>query len=380
MILTIPGKYMHALADITVMRSLGVVMMSGALVLAGAPALAQHKIAEDQQGSQQNQGTVSDQNPYETRIFYLKHQNASDKTINTIYGLKTRPGIVTILQNMMGMKSGIDDNASKVSISGQDKTIVITDTPHAMRTYEALISAMDNASVKFEIETFVFDLDIGKARKLGLLKNDSLENVANLFQTKFLDVSFGSHSNGTAIDSHDSASPDKNLSALMSVTTRLTLSAPRIITADSEPALFKNTTDIETILDNDGVALKFVRPVGFALQATPRMKIADGKNIVIVDYVISDARMGENTDDGPIISKAELSGTANIAEGQAFYLVMDPHRERMTPGVSRNNSNTAKVQQYRRVIIMRAKKVAETKNASGEAIGTNPKNKDAKPS
>ncbi len=315
---------------------------------------------------------------YEVRIFYLKHIATTDKTIETINGPVVKPGAVSILRSVMG--SADSGSGPRISTYGKTNQIIIADKPEAMRTYEAMLSQLDLAPNMFEIDAHVFDIDIEKARNIGLLKDDSVGSVISLIQTGSVQSPSEAERNSAVMHNYDNAIFIKNINRLAAEKIVLKLHSQKATIAEGDPALFSQKTPFAQTVTKDGKSLELSQNIGFALQVMPRQIVDKTQETILINYVISDSKVTEMSADGPVVEETKLTRDMNVRSGKAVLIFMEPQSQNLMTGADSDKSKVIETPQYRRVVIFSAKLVTNPKHALREAIGTNSSDKDANPS
>jgi type III secretion protein C len=303
---------------------------------------------------------------YEIRMFYLRYARADDTLVSNGGQQASRPGVATILREMMGdgrrsetiTKSGNRDlvrrsgsrqledvdgygvnddrreeqsgggdssirdvNGPRISVDAANNAVIVRDRPEAMGTYEGLISGMDIEQRTIEIEATIIELDTNRLKNLGIDLN---------LQTNKLGLVFGGNPvQGTAFGSDIAASYLSGAGSLFQVRINalerqgvLKVTArPRLTSLNNIEAVFDNQERFNVRVSGERDARLFEVRYGTILRVTPSVLADGGELRTKLQVVVEQGRLNATVVDGiPGTSNSIINTEAIIRQGESLLI------------------------------------------------------------
>ncbi len=303
---------------------------------------------------------------YEIRMFYLRYARADDTLVANGGQQASRPGVATILREMMGdgrrsetiTKSGnrdlvrrggsrqvedvdgfgVDDgrreepsgggdssvrdvNGPRISVDAANNAVLVRDRPESMGTYEGLIAGMDIEQRTIEIEATIIELDTNRLKNLGIDFN---------LQTNKLGLVFGGNPvQGTALGSDISGSYLSGAGSLFQVRINalerqgiLKVTArPRLTALNNIEAVFDNQERFNVRVSGERDARLFEVRYGTILRVTPAVLGDAGELRTKLQVVVEQGRLNATVVDGiPGTSNSIINTEAIIRQGESLLI------------------------------------------------------------
>jgi type III secretion protein C len=305
---------------------------------------------------------------YEIRMFYLRYARADDTLISNGGQQTSRPGVASILREMMGdgrrsetisrsgnrdliRRSGsgsrqledvdgfgaFDDrrdgtlvserppqrdlNGPRIGVDVANNAVIVRDRPESMATYEGLIAGMDIEQRTIEIEATIIELDTNRLKNLGIDFN---------LQTNRLGLVFGGNPvQGTALSSDIGTSylsGSGNLfqarinalerQGILKVTAR-----PRLTSLNNIEAVFDNQDRFNVRVSGERDARLFEVRYGTILRVTPSVLADNSELRTKLQVVVEQGRLNATVVDGiPGTSNSIINTEAIIKQGESLLI------------------------------------------------------------
>lgn len=304
---------------------------------------------------------------YEIRMFYLRYGRADDTLVSNGGQQTSRPGIATILREMMGdgrrsetistsgnrdlvrrgagsrqledvdgygasdnrreeqqyndAQSPRDVDGPRISVDAANNAVIVRDRPEAMGTYEGLIAGMDIEQRTVEIEATIIELDTNRLKNLGIDFN---------LQTNKLGLVFGGNPvQGTALGSDISGSYLSGAGSLFQVRINAlerqgvlkVTSRPRLTSLNNIEAVFDNQERFNVRVSGERDARLFEVRYGTILRVTPSVLADGGELRTKLQVVIEQGRLNATVVDGiPGTSNSIINTEAIIRQGESLLI------------------------------------------------------------
>lgn len=305
---------------------------------------------------------------YEIRMFYLRYARADDTLISNGGQQTSRPGVATILREMMGdgRRSetistsgnrdlsrrrgsgsrqledvdgfGVNDerreeistteglsprdiNGPRISVDVANNAVIVRDRPEAMGTYEGLIAGMDIEQRTIEIEATIIELDTNRLKNLGIDFN---------LQTNKLGLVFGGNPvQGTAFGSDIAASYlsgsgnlfQVRINALERQGVLKVTARPRLTSLNNIEAVFDNQDRFNVRVSGERDARLFEVRYGTILRVTPSVLSDNNELRTKLQVVIEQGRLNATVVDGiPGTSNSIINTEAIIKQGESLLI------------------------------------------------------------
>lgn len=234
----------------------------------------------------------------------------------------------TYLQDMIGKKeSRLLSSRGSVISDERTSQIFVEDTPRRLEKIGALIQQMDKPVKQVMIEAKVILADtrvskeISASIRAATLAGERLQSVPEqLGREGFVDTEPGSAINGayTLLTSGGTRFVNIQLRALESNNRIKTVSNPRVITSNKEPAVIEQGTEIPyRVATSSGATSIEFREASLKLEVTPQIA-PDGT--VILDVDVSKDSVGQQTTDGLAIDTRHVKTKVAVSDGGTVVL------------------------------------------------------------
>ncbi|MDH4396601.1 MAG: type IV pilus secretin PilQ [Limnobacter sp.] len=234
----------------------------------------------------------------------------------------------TYLQDMIGKKeSRLLSSRGSVISDERTSQIFVEDTPRRLEKIGALIQQMDKPVKQVMIEAKVVLADtrvskeISASIRAATLAGERLQSVPEqLGREGFVDTEPGSAVNGayTLLTSGGTRFVNIQLRALESNNRIKTVSNPRVITSNKEPAVIEQGTEIPyRVATSSGATSIEFREASLKLEVTPQIA-PDGT--VILDVDVSKDSVGQQTSDGLAIDTRHVKTKVAVSDGGTVVL------------------------------------------------------------
>ena len=219
--------------------------------------------------------------------------------------------------------------SSRGSVISDERTsqIFVEDTPRRLEKIGALIQQMDKPvkQVMIEAKVVLADTRVSKeltaAIKASALSGERLQTIPTQLGTGGLvDSDTASSINGayTLLTSGGTRFVNIQLKALESTNRVKTVSNPRVITSNKEPAVIEQGTEIpyQVATSSGATAIEF-KEANLKLEVTPQIS-PDGA--VLLDVNVSKDSLGISTANGPAIDTRRVKTKVLVTDGGTVVL------------------------------------------------------------
>ncbi|MBV7256957.1 type III secretion system outer membrane ring subunit SctC [Pacificimonas sp. WHA3] len=228
-----------------------------------------------------------------------------------------------------------EENAVRIQADKRLNAVIVRDTPDRLQIYEELIAALDQEPQMVEIEATIIDIDVDRARALGI--NWRLSDGDDV------SVGFGNGTRsdrrllpGTDVDDITPFSRGLSISSIIGSDLQLfsrinalaergaakIVTRPQVLTLSNNEAIFDQTeTFYVQVAGEDEVDL-FNISAGTALRVTPHV-FADNDAVrirLLVTIEDGAIQFNRNVDDLPTVRKSAVNTQALILEGESLLL------------------------------------------------------------
>lgn len=225
-----------------------------------------------------------------------------------------------------GASSGsVPAPAHRVSIQSDPRlnALIITDLPERMGLYERLIAQLDVPSPLIEIEAMIIDVNVERARELGINWSLRAGNVSATFGVPVPPrqgmLSLSVNNSGSGVSSSD-ASFMAQIRLLESTGDARIQSRPSVLTTDNIGALLDLSETFYIRVQGERVATVSPVTAGTTLRVTPRL--VDGVDSTIQLTVdIEDGQIQDRQVDSlPTVRRSSVSTQAVVRQNEALVI------------------------------------------------------------
>jgi type IV pilus assembly protein PilQ len=204
-------------------------------------------------------------------------------------------------------------------------TLIIKDTQKSIDKMKALVRIMDVTKPQVMIEARIVQVSKTDSEALGIRWGGAMQvqsgtyPVAGSFSVNSpVTATSTGGTVGMTIGAANSLKVDLSLSALESIQKAKTLSSPKIITLDNEPAnIQQGSTFFVQSIDNQGQAKTEEKKAILSLDVTPKIT-PDG--YIQVKVVASDDSIESGTGSNTVVNTKKLTTNALIKNGETLVL------------------------------------------------------------
>jgi type III secretion protein C len=314
--------------------------------------------------------------PYEIRVFYLRYAEAQDTIRNSGGSQMIVPGVASVLRGIMGdgrpsetvtsggnyelnkraMSQGVgepvsradrvadfgdgyeeeygdqprrrergsgggDVNGPRIEVDVANKAVIVRDRPEAMATYESLIASLDIEPTSVELEVTIIELNMTRAKELGLDFGFSTGGVSAVFGGTLTPTTAAPSGSFSASYLTGAGSLfTARLTALERSGTARVVTKPRVITVNNLQAEFGSETEVFVPITAERVAdLRAVR-AGLVLRVTPSILYDGGELRTRLEVYIQDGSVVRDADGTPVVQRSQLNTNAVVKQGEAVLI------------------------------------------------------------
>ncbi|MGB3723658.1 MAG: type III secretion system outer membrane ring subunit SctC [Pacificimonas sp.] len=228
------------------------------------------------------------------------------------------------------------EDAVRIQADKRLNAVIVRDTPDRLKLYDDLIAALDREPQMVEIEATIIDIDVDKARDLGI--------DWRLSDSEDFSIGFGNGTTsdlrlrpGTDVDSITPLSRGLSISSIITLgdvdfLSRITalaengaakiITRPQILTLSNNEAIFDQTeTFYVEVAGEDEVDL-FNIAAGTTLRVTPHVFAEENSTRIRVLVTIEDGtiQFTRSVDGLPTVRRSAVNTQALIQEGQSLLL------------------------------------------------------------
>ncbi|SDA36243.1 type III secretion protein C [Sphingomonas sp. NFR15] len=220
----------------------------------------------------------------------------------------------------------------RISIDPSLNAVIVRDRPENMPAYEGLVKALDIAPQVVQLEATIIDLNIDKARELGINWRVQSQGFNALFGGDLTQRSgnaandianFGSANNGLSLSSVIGAHREliSRITALEQKGAARIVSRPQLVTLANVEAVFDRTQTFYVRVAGDRQVDLFNVTAGTVLRVNPHVLTENGAPRIRMVVAVQDGTILDNRVDRiPVVENASVNTQALINEGESLLL------------------------------------------------------------
>jgi type III secretion protein C len=212
-------------------------------------------------------------------------------------------------------------NGPRIEVDAPNKAIVIRDTPQSMAQYESLIASLDIELPSVELEATIIELNISRAKELGLDFGFSTGGINAVFGGTLAPTT--SAPSGSFSGSYLTGAGSlftARLTALERSGTARVVSKPRFITMNNLEGIFTDEREVYVPLTGERTTDLQVVTAGLVLRVKPAIIYDGGELRTRLEIYIQDGSVVRDENGAPTVQRSQLSTNAVVKQGEAIIV------------------------------------------------------------
>ena len=222
---------------------------------------------------------------------------------------------------LQGASATPDPFQVRIEADQRLNAVIVRDSADRLPRYEQLIAALDVEPQSLEIEATIIDVNVDKARELGLNWRWSNDGREASFGGSVL-AAAGGASGGVASVVMGSASQFiARIRSLQNEGAARVVSSPQVVTLSNVEAIFDNSSTFFVRVAGRNEVDLFNVSAGTSLRVTPHVfRDLDQTRIKLLVNVEDGNITGRQVDQIPVVERSTINTQALIAEGESLLI------------------------------------------------------------